>query len=71
MDFEMGAPPEGLVEPELLKQQRKKTAFKDSLVLGPIDKYVKYGRFPWKFVVHIVLMALTAWQVLLQIVPQG
>jgi len=48
----------------------RKQAFKDSLILGPIDKYLKYNIFPWKFLIHICLLFLTAWQVLLQIVPQ-
>lgn len=48
---------------------KKRQAFKDSLILGPIDKYVKYGIFPYKFIVHIVLMFLTMWQVLLQVTP--
>ena len=49
-----------------IKQQK----FKDSLILGPIDKYVKYGIFPWKFLIHIMLMIMTAWIILLEIVPQ-
>lgn len=28
-------------------------------MLGPLDKYVKYGRFPWKFIVHIIMLMLT------------
>jgi hypothetical protein len=33
---------------------------KDRIVLGPIDRYKKYGYFPWKFVVHILLTVLTS-----------
>ena len=49
---------------------KPRQAFKDNLILGPIDKYVKYGIFPWKFIIHIMLMFLTAWEVILQIRPQ-
>ena len=50
--------------------RKKRHTFKDSLILGPVDKYVKFGIFPWKFMIHLVLLLLTAWQVLLQITPQ-
>lgn len=50
---------------------KPRQAFKDNLILGPIDKYVKYNIFPWKFVIHIFLMFLTAWQVILQVTPQN
>ena len=33
-------------------------------MLGPIDKYKKYNHFPWKFLLHIILLALTSYQVL-------
>ena len=32
---------------------------RDKLTLGPIEKYQKYGIFPFKFVNHIFLMFLT------------
>ena len=33
----------------------------DKVTLGPIKKYVKYNRFPWKMLTHIILvMVLTA-----------
>ena len=58
-------------EPVLLEKpgHKRRQAFKDNLTLGPIDKYIKYGIFPYKFVIHIILMFLTMWQVLLQILP--
>lgn len=49
-----------LVIREIPGTQRKQ-AFKDSIVLGPIDKYLKYNIFPWKFMVHVLLMFFTAW----------
>ena len=50
--------------------KKKRQAFKDNLILGPIDKYVKYNIFPYKFMVHICLLFLTMWEVLLNITPQ-
>ena len=44
--------------------QQRHRSIKDTLILGPIDKYVKYGMFPYKFVIHIILLLLTAWLVL-------
>ena len=72
--FEMSSGAEGdisYVEKPIIADpfESKRQHFKDNLVLGPIDKYVKYNIFPWKFIVHIILMFLTAWQVLLQIHP--
>ena len=33
--------------------------FEDDLVLGPLDKYEKYGKFPMKFLIHIIMLLLT------------
>ena len=33
-------------------------------MLGPIDRYKKYNHFPWKFLVHIMLIAITSFQVI-------
>ena len=33
-------------------------------MLGPIDKYRKYNRFPWKFLVHITMCVVTTLQVI-------
>ena len=50
---------------------------KDKIVLGPIDKYIKYSkkealdffadRFPWKLMIHLFLIALTTAEVLLML----
>jgi hypothetical protein len=33
----------------------------DKISLNPIEKYIKYDRFPWKMLTHIILvMAVTA-----------
>ena len=33
-------------------------------MLGPIDRYKKYNHFPWKLIVHILLIAITSFQVI-------
>jgi hypothetical protein len=38
---------------------------KDKILLGPIDKYRKYNRFPWKFLLHNLALIMTTGQVLL------
>ena len=45
---------------------RKKNTItlKDKIVLGPIDRYKKYNHFPWKFIMHVILIAITSMQVL-------
>ena len=45
---------------QVLRKPPKKQNFRDNLILGPIDKYVRYGLFPWKFVIHMTLLFLTA-----------
>lgn len=37
--------------------------------MGPIDKYDKYGRFPWKFIVHIIMLFLTVGEVIIVLGP--
>ena len=39
-------------------------SIRDKIMLGPIDKYKKYNHFPWKFLLHMVLLAVTSYQVL-------
>lgn len=46
------------------QQEVQDIPLKDRIVLGPIDRYKKYGYFPWKFVVHILLTVLTSVQIL-------
>lgn len=51
------------------KSEKKKDNFdipiKDKILLGPIDKYRKYNRFPWKFLLHNLMLIMTTGQVLL------
>jgi hypothetical protein len=37
----------------------------DKIMLGPIEKYTYYNKFPYKMVIHILLCFLTATQALL------
>ena len=60
-----------MVQGHLAPRRRKRRNFKDSLILGPIDKYVRYGLFPWKFMVHVTLLFLTAAQVLMLLKPES
>ena len=41
----------------------KPLPLKDTLFLSPIDKYKIYGRFPWKMIIHILIVIATAAQV--------
>lgn len=42
---------------------RKDMPLKDNLFLSPIEKYKFYGRFPWKMVIHLLLVILSTTQV--------
>lgn len=33
-------------------------------MLGPIDRYKKYNHFPWKLMAHLLLIAITSFQVM-------
>lgn len=47
------------------KKIKEKNSFYRSLKLGPIERYIKLGIFPWKMVVHIVLVIFTIIQCVL------
>lgn len=34
---------------------------KDKLTMGPVDKYTRYNRFPWKFLLCIGLILGTSY----------
>ena len=38
--------------------------FVERVTLSPFEKYVRFNRFPWKFVLHLLLIALTTYQAL-------
>lgn len=44
---------------------------KERLYMQPLDKYRVYDRFPWKLVIHILLVILTTCQVVLMVIPNG
>ena len=44
---------------------------KDKIQLGPIAKYRKYNRFPWKMLLHIVIVMLATLQVIMIINSSG
>ena len=44
------------------KASRKKNqiSLKDKIVLGPIERYKKYNHFPWKLLLHMLLIFITS-----------
>ncbi len=40
-------------------------SIKDTIYLNPIEKYKYYGKFPWKFIIHLLLLVGTSAQALL------
>jgi hypothetical protein len=45
------------------KEKNKTMPLKDTLFLSPIEKYKFYGRFPWKMIIHLLLVILSTTQV--------
>jgi hypothetical protein len=43
---------------------------KERLLMGPIEKYKKYGVFPWKIVIQLLLMFMSAAEVMLVVQPE-
>ncbi len=43
--------------------EKKEIPIRDNLFLSPIEKYKFYGRFPWKMIIHMLLVILTTTQV--------
>lgn len=44
---------------------------KERLYMPPLEKYRIYDRFPWKLVIHVLLVILTTAQVVLLVLPNG
>ena len=42
----------------------KGISLRDKIVLGPIDRYKKYDLFPWKLMIHVMLLFITSFQVI-------
>lgn len=40
-------------------------SLKDTIILNPIEKYKYYGRFPWKLIIHLLLLIGTSAQAML------
>lgn len=38
--------------------------FIEKITLSPFEKYVRFNRFPWKFILHLLLIALCTYQAL-------
>lgn len=47
------------------KKRKKPQPLVDKLLLGPLEKYEKYDKFPYKFVIHLLVLALSTAQILL------
>jgi hypothetical protein len=45
-----------------------KMPLKDKISLGPIEKYTIYNRFPYKLLIHLILLFLTT--LLVQVLVQ-
>ena len=43
-----------------VKRKANQISLRDKIVLGPIDRYKKYNHFPWKMLIHIVLVFTTS-----------
>jgi len=54
-----------------LPDDKKKLPLMDKITLGPIKKYKNYNRFPWKMMVHIVLVMVVTTQIVLVIQSSG
>ena len=38
--------------------------FIEKITLNPFEKYVRFDKFPWKFVLHLTLIVLCTYQAL-------
>lgn len=47
-----------------VKRKENQISLRDKIVLGPIDRYKKYNHFPWKMLIHVILVFITSFQVL-------
>ena len=49
----------------------KAMTLKERLYMPPLEKYLVYDKFPWKLVIHILLVILTTSQVVLMVIPNS
>ncbi|KAL4456091.1 hypothetical protein ABPG74_014052 [Tetrahymena malaccensis] len=47
-----------------IKSRQYKMSFNEKITLSPFQKYYKFNRFPWKFLIHILLVIFTTYQAL-------
>ena len=52
------------MRPESKALKNQEITFKDRIVLGPVDRYKKYGIFPWKFIIHVISLLAVSYQVM-------
>ena len=61
MEEDLGQEEQPLFKSQAVRRVLGKTepiSLRDRIVLGPIDRYKKYNHFPWKLLIHILLVAL-------------
>jgi len=44
----------------VMEDHARKMPLKDKISLGPIEKYTIYNRFPYKLLLHLILLVLTS-----------
>ncbi len=52
-------------EAENFNKYKEKNTYYKSLKMGPVERYQKLGIFPWKMIVHLLLVIFTISQCLL------
>lgn len=59
-------------EPDVVAYDRDGAIpLKDDLIMGPLDKYKKYGVFPWKMLIHTLLIVMVTAECLLVVQPEA
>ena len=46
-----------------IKDTKYRMDFMEKITLSPIEKYIRFNKFPWKLLVHVALLILTTAQV--------
>ena len=44
---------------------------RDRLYMPPIERYEKYGKYPWRLIIDVLLLAFTTCQLLLVVTPNN
>jgi hypothetical protein len=69
MDYSMNEDNDTMNEQK--KPDKKRLPLIDKITYGPIKKYKVYNRFPWKMMLHIVLLMVVTAQIILIIDHSG